>query len=626
MATLMSSKTDKDVVIWALVYQDRYKKDVDEKSLNQLHQEAVTLKKKAHKSGKEEKDDDPDGADNDENNENNNNGGGGGSKNANLLPGEELGRTIAVPDGKYIVGLLSSSGSRIDTGLGDAESYRPILAAGGRHMAPSRYQQRTSLPRDIYWRMVSLEGTSYDGAFDREDAALHMMGPARTSRAIRTNLDKDVFVIDRSALASVDRPREGGNASAEGDSVRAKKARSRIDSWIFRPQNIAFNVNDPGSIFIYIYYLDKAERHGDAVVKSLLEKRKSVTFFSGPIECNHDDCDQWRDKQCTKMRPPATKRILGHPWWAFADFCPLHTTDICFKGQKHAMDVILTFGLTNLTANHLRGWAHALLNHSYLSDGYRIQSPGPNTLPILFRSRGNCLVSDHFGGPEMTQILGQVANVGPCYSCGEQHPPAKKFEHYPIQKDQATGLIYLHYETGDDTNEAGPSSRPRPEEASSEEESSEEESSEEEDAGYKGKGKGKAKDVRRRGTGKGKAKGKAKQDRGKENAKVDKGKGKAKEVGEEKEDEAEEKVDEVEEGKQDETEVEKGDVPEEEKRDEPEKEKVDEPQEEKGGEEAESDGTEDSTDSGDTTLSIPYEGPSAAPNAGTSQSHPPPTE
>ncbi|KAG4219120.1 hypothetical protein PC116_g32400, partial [Phytophthora cactorum] len=198
MATLMSSETDRDVVIWALVYQDRYKKDVDEKSLNQLHQEAVTLKKKAHKSGKEEKDDDPDGADNDENHENNNNGGGGGGrKNANLLPGEELGRTIAVPDGKYIVGLLSSSGSRIDTGLGDTESYRPILAAGGRHTAPSRYQQRTSLPRDIYWRMVSLEGTSYDGAFDREDVALHMMGPARTSKAIRTSLENDIFVTDR---------------------------------------------------------------------------------------------------------------------------------------------------------------------------------------------------------------------------------------------------------------------------------------------------------------------------------------------------------------------------------------------------------------------------------------------
>ncbi|KAI1806687.1 hypothetical protein F4811DRAFT_568493 [Daldinia bambusicola] len=454
-----------DTVIWGLVYRDTYKDDVQSKDLNQLHKEAVDTKKMPQKAAKKENDDESDGVD-DVNKDENDDGNDGNcppnpsstNNTSGLLPGEALSRAIVVQEGQFVTGLLCADGSRINVNAGQPGRYKLILGSAGRYIAPDRYQQRTSLVRDIYWDMVSITGQSYAEASDREDVAPRMMGPAKASRPIECNLDRDVFIIDRSALACIDRPREGGGASEDATSARAKKARTRVEEWPLRPRNLAFNINDPASLYLYTYFMEKAARHGDAEVKALLKKKKTVTFFSGPEVCNHEDCEAWRDQQNTKMRPPATKKVLGYSWWAFADFCPLHTSENSFAVWPHSKDPIQIKRVTSETAKSLRVWAHAMLNHSYMADGYkvsRVRQTAP-TLNALVRTRGNCLLANHLrvDGGQIDLVATQIAGGGPCYVCGEQHPQAKRFGQLAIDKHQVTGLIYLHYGSDEDKDVA----------------------------------------------------------------------------------------------------------------------------------------------------------------------------
>ncbi|KAI1466889.1 uncharacterized protein F4812DRAFT_465530 [Daldinia caldariorum] len=518
MPKLKSVELQADTVIWGLVYRDQYKNDVENKDLHQLHQEARNTKKKPQKrkAAKEEKDDDSDDADKDKNDDDDSNAGPSGSNNndnPNILPGEELSRAIRVQDGMHVTGLLCADGSRVNVNAGEPGRYQLILGSG-RHVAPDRYQQRTSLLRDIHWDMVYITGQSYSKASDREGVDDHMMGPARASQSIMCNLEKDIFIIDRSALACIDRPRDGGGASEDADSTRAKRARTRIEDWPLRPRNLAFNLNDPASLYIYSYFVDKAARHGDAEIRALLEEKKTVTFFSGPENCDHNDCNAWRAKQNTKMRPPATKKVLRSSWWAFADFCPLHTSGNSFTVWPHAQDLIQTKGVGGEAANRLRAWAHAMLNHSFLAGGYRVDRYRENTLDALVRCRNECLVVGHLrgGGGQIDQIVSQIASGGPCYSCGEQHPQAKQFGHLAIDKHQVTGLIYLHFggargeasssedssggsggdDTGEGKNESGDQDESsKPDSCSGED--GEEDSAEDEEAGRKKKDKGKGK-------------------------------------------------------------------------------------------------------------------------------------
>ncbi|KAI0854141.1 hypothetical protein F5Y00DRAFT_256639 [Daldinia vernicosa] len=422
-----------DVVVWGLVYNDEYKKKVEEKTIEEFHKERLPQKKSAAKPGKAEEND---------------------------ADGEEMGENIVAPAGKVLKGILYGDGKRQEVRA--TTSFCPIFGPKERKTGLERYSPRTSL-LDIYWEMIPIDGKSYDKANERDGVKAQAMGPSKGNPDIHCDVEKDIFIIDRHALACVERP-DGVNGKDKVDifakneteskndtkSKRdTKTARQRIDDWLLRPRNVLFNVNDPGSLLIYLDLLERASTYGKDESKKLLNQKRTVGFFSGPKQCSHDGCNKWRDTQSKKMRTPAQKNILKHPWWVFADFCPMDTPAISFKTSQHPKDVIAIENISNEDAKRARAFCHAMLNHSAFKEGYSILHQA-NMFPLLVHASGQCLTTNDTSKYKLDRIVRQVEGGGACYNCGENRDPLKIFVGNGIPKDQTTGLVYLHYKGDED--------------------------------------------------------------------------------------------------------------------------------------------------------------------------------
>ncbi|KAI1645433.1 uncharacterized protein F4817DRAFT_366599 [Daldinia loculata] len=440
MAVAKGGSDTADVVIWGIVYNDDYKKNVKEKTVNQFYEESLRPKgKSATKSSKAK-------VNNDDIDSGNNNSTG---NTLDLRPGEVMGENILAPEGKFLKAIVLEDGRRQD--IPETKSYRPVYGPSEPKTAPARYTPRTSM-QDIHWAMIATDGKSYHKANERDGVNPQKMGPAKGSPFTLCDVEKDIFIIDRYALACVERP-DGVNGNHKADifgTTATKQARQRIDDWLLRPKNVLFNVNDPGSLLIYLDLLERASKYGKDGSKDLLNQKRTVGFFSGPKQCNHDDCNKWRNEQATKMRTPAQKNILKQPWWVFADFCPMGTNAISFKTSQHSEDIISIENIRNEDANRTRAFCHAVLNHSPFKEGYAILHQD-NMFPLLVHASGQCLTPNDTGRDKLDEIVSQVRDGRACYGCAEKRDTNKIFGMNDLLKDQATGLIYLNYEVDEDT-------------------------------------------------------------------------------------------------------------------------------------------------------------------------------
>ncbi|KAF3066578.1 hypothetical protein GL218_09069 [Daldinia childiae] len=412
MAIAKSGSDTADVVIWGLVYNDDYKKGVKEKTASQFYEKSLRQKGKSATK-------------------------------------EVMGEKNTAPTDQVLKALILGDDKRLE--VPEATSYRYVYGPSEPQTAPARYTPRTSM-YDIHWEMIATDGKSYHKADERDGVNPQNMGPGKGSPHTLCDVEKDIFIIDRYALAFVERP-DGVNRNDKVDIFETndtKKARQRIPDWLLRPRNVLFNINDPGSLLIYLDLLERASTYGKDGSKDLINEKKTVGFFSGPKQCNHNNCHEWRSEQAKKMRTPAQKNILKQPWWVFADFCPMGTTAISFKTSQHPEDVISAEGIHNADANRCRAFCHAMLNHSPFKEGYAIHRQG-HMFPLLVHASGQCLTPNDTGRDQLDAIVSQVEDGRTCYGCAEQRDPSKIFANNSILKDQATGLIYLNYEVDEDT-------------------------------------------------------------------------------------------------------------------------------------------------------------------------------
>ncbi|KAI0831539.1 hypothetical protein F5Y06DRAFT_290537 [Hypoxylon sp. FL0890] len=381
---------------------------------------------------------------------------------------------IVCPNGTELSGqskgtymfLIKSDGNKPKSGLKDVKGSKKE-----RNPTP-----RLSIKNDMEWAPIAQTAQPYPADLreldERDGVKSHSVGPAASSKRLLCDIDVDIFVIDRLALSSIERRPRGVERtsddvdifSSEKRSDRWVKERANVEGYLLEARNVAFNVNDPGSILIYYDLMMRAAQSSDRKIRELVhDKPRTVTFFSGPETCDHKDCNKWRAKHQKALRPPGAQKVMGYKWWMFANFCVRSRSELIFRDEPHARDVTETLPVANAFVRHARTWSHALLNHHLLvplelRTGFRIIRP-PGLFGLLVNNRG-CLNQQRVEDPaERERINAQIdPENDKCIHCNRKGFDLKHFTDAPLPKRPETGIMYLHYKEDKGKGKEGDSS------------------------------------------------------------------------------------------------------------------------------------------------------------------------
>ncbi|KAI1100569.1 hypothetical protein F4804DRAFT_348382 [Jackrogersella minutella] len=263
---------------------------------------------------------------------------------------------------------------------------------------------RVSVSKNVVWSIIGQNGRPQPNESDGQDGVKpYLIGPAQTSEPHSCNPETDIFIFDRSVLSGVQRPKgtdrgqgQEVNVFQAHDTKRAQDGRSVIQEFLLRPKNVALNINDPGSILIYLDLLIRASRHAQNRFEDHL-KGRTITFFSSPIRCNHPDCGEWREFYNGHMRIPGAPNILKHPWWELASFCLRDLNSISLMSEAHEKDQVKYTGIADHKQELARTWLHAIMNHNPVATGVAGVTTtkfaivlGEDQIPLLV-DNANCL-------------------------------------------------------------------------------------------------------------------------------------------------------------------------------------------------------------------------------------------
>ncbi|KAI1134969.1 hypothetical protein F5Y05DRAFT_416596 [Hypoxylon sp. FL0543] len=326
-------------------------------------------------------------------------------------------------------------------------------------------RSRTPQPRvpviDAFeWVPIAHSSQSYPHDLDeREGAAPHLIGPAVHSKPHICDPEIDIFVIDRGVLSLLEpRPIGSHKANTDIDVFERRKGRDNIENaflerHLLSLKHVAININDQGSMLIYAELLARAHANG----AEPLGDGRTITFFSGPDTCNHDDCNAWRLKH-KGMRTPGAQKLMGVQWWMFANFCLRAASSLMFTDKPHARDMMTLLNVKDNAVRQARTWSHALLRHharlrptpARRKTGFRLVIPG-NDFGKTFRllvDNQNCLNTERANDDaERARVEAQInpVVVDRCVFCDGESFPLGHYSLGPLPKGQNTGLMYLHY-------------------------------------------------------------------------------------------------------------------------------------------------------------------------------------
>ncbi|KAI1456564.1 hypothetical protein F4805DRAFT_475693 [Annulohypoxylon moriforme] len=317
-------------------------------------------------------------------------------------------------------------------------------------------QPRISTKNHLQWVPITQNGQPYTHL-----TAGSIELPVSQSSATPCDVENDIFIMDRNVLSSLVRPKGCDQAHAidiyrDKENYRAQKARDLLkkDSAVLKFKNVALNVNDMGSILVYFDLLARAELRSDFDDFG----NRTITFFSVPNYCDHDDCAPLQTYADKQYRTAGAKCIAKQHWWHFADFCFHDASTITFRDWAHPRDP--TLGLTLEEASQVRTWYHALLNHPIRPNeegvrrtqfvvfhwrGIELRDDGSGKFRHLVDSNSDCTnatraTDDRQGIPACID-----PEVTTCLFCEGTGFGLEHFTMTPVPKSEDTGLMYLHY-------------------------------------------------------------------------------------------------------------------------------------------------------------------------------------
>ncbi|XDG10011.1 hypothetical protein ABKA04_009626 [Annulohypoxylon sp. FPYF3050] len=314
---------------------------------------------------------------------------------------------------------------------------------------------RISVPEQMGWAQLSQNGQPHPDN-DNRNVASHEVGPLTKSKPTNCNIENDIFIFDRNVLSALERPHDCGNLDVDIFKNRqTDKARKDFkDKVLLRIKNVAFNVNDPGSVMIYFDMIIRT--YLNAEVEGEFDK-KTLTFFSGPLFCDHEDCDVLRARIDRKYRTSAPKFALKHPTWTLGDFCLRTPASITFLNAEHAQDAMCGPAIPDnerLNAEQsyqVMMWYRAMLNHHPL--GLTAPGQGRTQFSIFRFEKKFPLLVDNANGCMMhrraTNDMDRIApspdpRTLPCKLCGATGFEMGYYDKTEIPVGE-TGLMYLHY-------------------------------------------------------------------------------------------------------------------------------------------------------------------------------------
>ncbi|KAI0483273.1 hypothetical protein GGR56DRAFT_623622 [Xylariaceae sp. FL0804] len=283
----------------------------------------------------------------------------------------------------------------VDDG-GNAEgSATAARKKGGKKAASKATGVRATHPRisDAYfeWRLVPVHGQPVQAQTEDHDAGEPAkLGPFPFAPGSpKPDFDQDVFILDRTALASVGRAADRG---AEAKDVFAAKHReaangAAVPQWVVGVRNILFNINDVASQYQYYIALVQAIHPAAGTkgnveeLKKAVAEPKTVGFFSSPERCSgHRDCDVHYD-ECTKgFRVAGVHKIFGADWWAFANFCFRREEETgercCLRSFPHAGDQLVAKQVGVADVLKVMAWNLAVLQHGANIEDLREEQAG----------------------------------------------------------------------------------------------------------------------------------------------------------------------------------------------------------------------------------------------------------
>ncbi|KAI1445331.1 hypothetical protein F5Y02DRAFT_427079 [Annulohypoxylon stygium] len=318
---------------------------------------------------------------------------------------------------------------------------------------------RISVPLQMGWAQLSQNGQLHPDN-DNRTVARHEVGPLTKSKPTNCDIENSIFVFDRNVLSALERPQDCGNPDVDifknRQTDKAQKGRDihSKDKVLLRIKNVAFNVNDPGSIMIYFDMIIRT--HLNTEVEGEFTK-KTLTFFSGPLFCDHEDCDVLRARIDRKYRTSAPKFALKHPTWTLGDFCLRTPSSITFLNTQHARDAMCgpllpdNERLNAQQSYQVMMWYRALLNHHPL--GLTAPGQGRTSFSIFRFEKKFPLLVDNANGCMMhrraTNDIDRIApspdpRTLPCKLCGATGFGMGYYDKTEIPVG-GTGLMYLHY-------------------------------------------------------------------------------------------------------------------------------------------------------------------------------------
>ncbi|KAI0897033.1 hypothetical protein F4806DRAFT_495541 [Annulohypoxylon nitens] len=349
-------------------------------------------------------------------------------------------------------GSKSAARARTNSAAGDDKKSSASLQDREKH-------PRISVPLQMGWTQLSQNSQPHPHN-DNRNVARHEVGPLFKSKPTNCDIENDVFIFDRNVLSALERPHDCGNPDVDifknRQTDKAQKGRDihSKDKVLLRIKNVAFNVNDPGSVMIYFDMIIRT--HQNAEVDGEFAK-KTLTFFSGPLFCDHEDCDVLRARIDRKYRTSAPKFALKHPTWTLGDFCLRTPASITFRNNEHTQDAMCgpaipdNVRLDAEQSYQVMMWYRALLNHHSL--GLTAPGQGRTQFSIFRFEKKFPLLVDNANGCMMhqraTNDMDRIApspdpKTLPCKLCG-----ATGFEMGYYDKTEipvgGTGLMYLHY-------------------------------------------------------------------------------------------------------------------------------------------------------------------------------------
>ncbi|KAI1087024.1 hypothetical protein F5B19DRAFT_500465 [Rostrohypoxylon terebratum] len=319
---------------------------------------------------------------------------------------------------------------------------------------------RASVAHQMGWAPISQNGQPHPDN-DNRNVADYEVGPSVAFKVHKCDIENDIFIFDRNVLSALQRPRDCNKNNVDiflplgNDTAQKARKYSDKEKVLLNIKNCAFNVNDPCTVMMYLDMLVRAHQEGGNVGDL---GKKNLIFFSGPLRCEHEDCNILRGRIDRKYRNTGVKFMVKHPWWTLGDFCLRDPSSITFRTTEHAQDAMCGAELPDnarldaAQSYQVMMWYRAMLGHHPT----HLTVPGQGRtqfsifefekkFPLLVDNANQCLTPRR-----ATHDMAAIAPVPdpktrPCKLCGEAGFDMGYYDKAAIPEDHVTGLMYLHY-------------------------------------------------------------------------------------------------------------------------------------------------------------------------------------